>query len=162
VAARIKEARERRGWSQQKLADRLGIARPTVTKIEQGGERASNLSVFNLFAFAVALGVAPVHLLVPLEDDDAVQIAPDVDPLPAPIARAWIRGAYMLRDSDAQAWIDNLPLEERKAFVAEALRRHGVEVNTDELSAGEKRPPQPGDILLTREGVVHFEEQTDD
>lgn len=122
VAQRIKEARKRRGWTQQQLADQLGVLRPTITKIEQGGDRAKNFSVFDLFAFAVALGVAPVHLLVPLDDEAEVQIADGRD-LPAPDARMWIRGWLLLDDSDPQAWFDNLPRAEQEAFVKLAVAR---------------------------------------
>ncbi|WOO97342.1 helix-turn-helix transcriptional regulator [Micrococcus terreus] len=32
----LKEARERAGWSQQRLADELGVSRQTVISIEKG------------------------------------------------------------------------------------------------------------------------------
>lgn len=32
----LKEARERAGWSQQRLADALGVSRQTVISIEKG------------------------------------------------------------------------------------------------------------------------------
>lgn len=127
VAERIKEARLRHGWSQQQLADRVGVKRPTITKIEQGGERAANFSIFDLFQYAAALGVAPVHLLVPHEDDDAVQIAAGRPPLSPGEAREWIRGFHILDDSDPQAWFDNLPRKER-----EGIQNLAVAAATDE------------------------------
>jgi transcriptional regulator with XRE-family HTH domain len=33
---RLKELRQRRGWTQQQLAERAGIAKPTVGDLEQG------------------------------------------------------------------------------------------------------------------------------
>jgi transcriptional regulator with XRE-family HTH domain len=132
VARRIKEARKRRGWTQQQLADRLGVQRPTITKIEQGGDRAKNFSVFDLLAFASALGVAPVHLLVPLEDEAEVRIADNRDPLPAPIARQWIRGFHLLDDSDFQAWFDQLPRSEVFAMLKAGFAAQGRVFNEDE------------------------------
>lgn len=35
----IKEARERRGWSQKDLGDRIGISQPAIKKIEDGATR---------------------------------------------------------------------------------------------------------------------------
>src|SRR6266511_1852291 len=68
-ARRVKEARKRRDWSQQTLADRLTelgypMTRVVLTKLEAGKRQAT---LEDIFAFAVALGVAPVHLLVALD-----------------------------------------------------------------------------------------------
>jgi transcriptional regulator with XRE-family HTH domain len=96
VARRIVEAREARGWKQAELAERLEEvgylkSRSTVTKLEGG--RYRGISIDDVFAFAAALGVSPVHLLTPLEDEVIVAVTPSVH-LPAAHARAWIRGGY--------------------------------------------------------------------
>jgi len=39
LAARLREARESRGWTQQQIADRLGMARTTIVAIEKGERR---------------------------------------------------------------------------------------------------------------------------
>lgn len=36
LAKRVKELRKQKGWSQQKLAEKTGLAFNTITKIEQG------------------------------------------------------------------------------------------------------------------------------
>jgi transcriptional regulator with XRE-family HTH domain len=86
------------GWSQTRLAAELAEigypkSRPTLTKLEGGQYR--NVSVDDLFALAAALGVPPVHLLTPLEDDAPVAITPTVSH-PAALARKWIRGLVSL------------------------------------------------------------------
>jgi transcriptional regulator with XRE-family HTH domain len=36
LAKRVKEFRQQKGWSQQKLAEKTGLSFNTITKIEQG------------------------------------------------------------------------------------------------------------------------------
>jgi transcriptional regulator with XRE-family HTH domain len=98
-ARRVKEARQRLGWTQQQLADRLSelglpMDRTTIVKLEQG-KRAQLAPVDKVFALAGALGVPPLHLLVPLEDEAEVAVTPKVS-LPAPVARGWIRGTQVV------------------------------------------------------------------
>src|SRR5262245_255345 len=100
LAARVVAARKRRGLTQQQLADRLGeilgrrVDRVTISKLEAGGTR-SDASVEELFGLAIALNVGPVHLLVPLDDDEAVDVVPELT-VPAPLMRDWIRGGRPL------------------------------------------------------------------
>lgn len=118
-----------RAWSQQDLANRLEelkypMARSTITKIEGGGKRAENASVTDVLALAAALGVAPVHLLVPLEDDVHLQITPGNE-LPAPLARAWIRGQLPIdftpAEDDLRTFLREQPKHELQALVERAL-----------------------------------------
>ena len=60
LAARLREAREARGWTQQQVADRLGMARTTVVAIEKGERR---LKPQELVAIAALLG-SPVSDLL--------------------------------------------------------------------------------------------------
>lgn len=46
----LKEARERAGWSQQRLADELGVSRQTVISIEKGRYDPSLPLAFRLAA----------------------------------------------------------------------------------------------------------------
>ncbi len=112
IARRIEEVRKRvRGWSQQDLADavadiggaRGSLTRTALAKIEAGGTRAANLSVEHLLVIAAALGVAPVDLFIPIDEDlpdrpsPRLKITPGNDARPAVTvtadhARAWVTG----------------------------------------------------------------------
>jgi|GEM_PF-2991380 transcriptional regulator with XRE-family HTH domain len=124
---RVEEARKRRGWTQEQLAAelrRLGSkgSRSTVAKIEGRGQRATYAKIEDLFAFAAALGVPPVHLLVPLEDATTVALTPRVR-VPAPAARKWIRGELlavpMVLDVDPR----DIPESELVGILEEGLSR---------------------------------------
>lgn len=87
------------------------------------GERAQTAPLDKVFVLAAALGVPPIHLLIPLEDEAAVQIAPGkpYKSIPAPLARAWIRGEIVLPASDMN-WSE-LPESELRRLVEQALTR---------------------------------------
>jgi Zn-dependent peptidase ImmA (M78 family)/DNA-binding XRE family transcriptional regulator len=53
LAARLREAREARGWTQQQLAERLGMARTTIVAIEKGERRLRPQEIID---FASLLG----------------------------------------------------------------------------------------------------------
>jgi transcriptional regulator with XRE-family HTH domain len=61
VGARIRQRRTARGWSQATLAERAGLGRVTVARIELGTQDAS---LTTLGALATALGV-PLRSLLP-------------------------------------------------------------------------------------------------
>jgi transcriptional regulator with XRE-family HTH domain len=110
AAAQVREWRKRRGLSPADLAARceaLGAGDMTenvIENIESRSARASKrprpVTVDELLTLAIALNVAPVHLLVPVNDPDA----------PYPViggvrarrfgVRAWIRGVGPI-DPDA-------------------------------------------------------------
>jgi hypothetical protein len=62
--------------------------RESLSKLESG---RYGVSINDVFALAAALGLNPVHLLTPLEDDATVAVTNRVL-LPAKNVRAWIRG----------------------------------------------------------------------
>lgn len=57
---RVREARRRKGWSQERLAEECGLHRTYVGGIERG-ER--NPSLVNIVRLAETLGVSPGTLL---------------------------------------------------------------------------------------------------
>jgi transcriptional regulator with XRE-family HTH domain len=99
--ARLREVRRFKGWTQQQLASALAdvgvdLGEPAVTRLERG---ARGVSLDDVIAIAAVLGVSPLHMIVPLENDVTADLAPQ---LPAPVAdaRAWFRGQRPLRESD--------------------------------------------------------------
>lgn len=62
VGSAVREARHRRGWSQEQLAEATGLHRTYVGSLERG-ER--NVGVLNLYLLADALAVKPGELLPP-------------------------------------------------------------------------------------------------
>lgn len=123
---RVEEWRRRRGWTQEQLAAKLReleypMVRATVAKIEGRGSRAANARLEDVLAFALALGVAPVHLIVPDDDEAALAIAPNRPEL-APVARAWIRGDWPLGDADANAYLTDETPDSRRERAAELTK----------------------------------------
>lgn len=56
LAKRVKEFRNQKSWSQQKLAEKTGLSFNTITKIEQGIGNSPTLKT--LLKLADAFGVA--------------------------------------------------------------------------------------------------------
>lgn len=78
VGAAIRAERDRLGITQDDLAQRLGMSRPSVANIEKGRQQ---ISVAQLLSFSKALGVAAASLL-PTDTDDYLQ-APLAHKFPA-------------------------------------------------------------------------------
>jgi transcriptional regulator with XRE-family HTH domain len=119
---RVREARDGRGWTQQQLADRMTergypIDRTMVLRVEKGRK---HVSLREVFAFAVALDVDPLHLIIPLEDDAPVAITERVT-LPAVTARKWIRGELLVPFVSGD--LRQLPRSELRALVWQEVTR---------------------------------------
>jgi transcriptional regulator with XRE-family HTH domain len=101
---RMREVRERRGWTQEKLAERLRelgapMDRATLARTE-GGKRG--LSLDEALTISAALGPSPLHMFVPLRDEP-VQLAPELVTRPR-IVRQWVRGQGSLREEDNRTY----------------------------------------------------------
>jgi transcriptional regulator with XRE-family HTH domain len=57
LAKRIKELREKAGWSQQKLAEEAGLSYNTITKIEQGSAKQPVIQTMVKIADALGVGL---------------------------------------------------------------------------------------------------------
>ncbi|WP_419994760.1 helix-turn-helix domain-containing protein [Streptomyces boninensis] len=139
IAERVREARARHGFTAQILADKLkhvGVPwdRATVTKVETG--RRQNITVVELLALARVLDVAPVHLLVPVDDrpyqvtpgHEAREGSPAVEPevRDAARVRAWVRGEEPLPSTDRRIFRSEVPLDEmRPTTTVRFGGRHG-------------------------------------
>ena len=64
LADKIIDLRKKNGWSQEELAEKLGVSRQAVSK---WGSGASDPSTTNLIALAKLFGVAPEDLLREVE-----------------------------------------------------------------------------------------------
>lgn len=62
VGRNVRDLREKRGWTQERLAEKSGFSQQYISGLEQGRRNPTVVSVFEL---AQALGVTPVDLLSP-------------------------------------------------------------------------------------------------
>lgn len=108
VADQIRALRDRRGISQQQLADTLVVPQSTVARIESGRR---TISVGELLRIAWALDVAPVHLLAASFRPQDVPIQGGLGLSPKD-AREWIRGETPIPGGDHRAYYDNISEEE--------------------------------------------------
>jgi transcriptional regulator with XRE-family HTH domain len=60
LMVRVRQEREKRGWSQRKLSERSGVPQPTISRIEAGVRK---LDLVALEKIAKAFGVPPLRLL---------------------------------------------------------------------------------------------------
>jgi transcriptional regulator with XRE-family HTH domain len=128
VARRVRALRERHGWSQQDLVDKLKnfgmpIDRSAVARLENG-RRAVSLEEAMRLAFA--LNVAPVHLLVDPDSDEPIVpvVGHELEPW---AARAWIRGQKPIMWQEPRVYFSEIPKSE-----FEAMRAGTVDVEQDE------------------------------
>jgi transcriptional regulator with XRE-family HTH domain len=112
-----------RGYmSQQQLAEKIDESQSTVARIESGDR---SITIEELFKIALALDVAPVHLLGAGFVGDSVPIAGKVRVKPSE-ARAWIRGKHPINRPGAdfrKFLFENIPDDEaEELFTAKRTR----------------------------------------
>ncbi len=117
VAERVRAVREAKRWHQQDLADRLAALgaptdRATVARTENS---TRGLSLDDMLLYAAALDVSPLHLFIPLEDDQEIQVTPTLS-VPAARARKWVRGHDPLPNQDPKTYRTELPRAEWDAW----------------------------------------------
>lgn len=119
VARRVRDVRKSQGLNASDLAQRcldLGVPHltaATISNIETGrrdddGRRRRTVSVDELFALAAALDVAPVHLLVPLNDEVPYQVHPGREENSYDV-RDWVRGLALLPGADPRVFWSEVP-----------------------------------------------------
>lgn len=118
IARRVSALRQRKGLNRQQLGEAMtacGVEwnRFTVSSLENG--KRQNVSVTELLALARVLDVAPVHLLVPLEDEQPYQVTP-TEVLPAHRVRPWVRGIVPLPGTDTRIFQTEVPLPELRGW----------------------------------------------
>jgi transcriptional regulator with XRE-family HTH domain len=67
IGRRVAELRRGRGWTQEKMAERIGTSVQWLSRIEGGGE---NVTIDTIVGLANALGVGVIELLEPPEQED--------------------------------------------------------------------------------------------
>ena len=130
VAARVREVRKKRGMTVADLAARCAdMGAPELTaqalyKLESrrpGKLRPRPVTVDELLTLAVALNVAPVHLLVPIDDPRALYPVVGGVLVDRFGARAWIRGIGPIDpDADPREFDAEVP---RGEFYSPAFTR---------------------------------------
>lgn len=142
VAKRVREVRRRRGLTAQQMADKLteqGVRwdRYTVNKLESG--KRQNLTLAEWLALAVVLNVAPVHLLLPIDDDEgAYQVTPERTN-PVDNTRGWIRGHWPLPGANVIQYQGEMPeIEQGRMYLPPTKdktdRINAIEASMHQLS----------------------------
>jgi transcriptional regulator with XRE-family HTH domain len=109
---RLRELRQRRGWTQAQLGKKAGFERTTITKIENGTR--GDVSISQLFKFAEVLGTSPIFLLTPENPLHDVQLSPGGQAFSGWEVRRWIRGmpAPGASVSERYSFYSDLPKDE--------------------------------------------------
>jgi transcriptional regulator with XRE-family HTH domain len=98
---RLRLVRRLKGWTQQELAAAMAeagvdLGEPAITRMERG---TRGVSLDEAIALAAVLGVSPLHMIVPLDNDAQLDVTPGIT-VPVLDARSWVRGQRPLREDD--------------------------------------------------------------
>jgi transcriptional regulator with XRE-family HTH domain len=151
VARRMKEVRRRRGYSAAQLAERMRAAgvewdRNIVANLETG--RRASVDVAELLALAYVLAVAPVHLLIPTDDELAPYHVTPSSAVRAGRARAWVRGDDPL-STDRRDYYSEVPEHE---WTPPARREGPLSVSERQAIVEELERRGLGDLRVEQEG----------
>jgi transcriptional regulator with XRE-family HTH domain len=113
LAAELPNVRKRQGLTAEDLALRVKLHggkldRAAISKIEN---RLRDVSLDDAILLAVALGISPLHLFVPRDDDAFVAVAPAWN-VAAALARRWVRGEQPLQFQDDRVYRTEVPESE--------------------------------------------------
>lgn len=125
----LPDIRARQQLTLQDLGERIigdlggKLDRAAISKIEN---RSRGVSLDEAVLLAIALDVAPVHLIIPREDDQKVTLAPNVT-VTAAQAREWLRGQRALPGGDDQTYRTEVPKSEWQKGNARVVRAEDEE-----------------------------------
>lgn len=115
IGRRVRQVRDRRGWSARELAERCasagmpGLDRSKITNIEN--ERRARVGVDEWLTLAYVLDVAPVHLLVPLAVEELYAFTPTMLTYSGRV-RQWVRGHYPAPQTSGRLFFSEVPERE--------------------------------------------------
>lgn len=100
--------------TKKELADRLlelehKLHRVVLGQIEQGGTRAQNVSLEDVFAIAYALGVPPIQMMFPYKASTRVRIVGSKPAIAPSDLYDWISGYAPLNEADQLTYRLELP-----------------------------------------------------
>jgi len=75
---RLKELRQRTGWTQYQLAQVSGVPRQVIARLESGERQSENMTVGVAKKLARVLGVSVDHFIGMYEEESKLQPAPSV------------------------------------------------------------------------------------
>jgi transcriptional regulator with XRE-family HTH domain len=173
---RMREVREKANISQVQLSERLAalgvdLSRKALIELERRPPRR-RVSLDEALAIAAALGVAPIHLMVPFESeavlsDDAAEegifdptaslSVGNLTMIPI-VARKWIRGTAIYPEAPLELWHRFYCIEVPPA-VRYRLRELAAYARTHKEKLGRwKLPPMevPNEERATERGVPGF------
>lgn len=61
IARRVREARDARGWSQEEFAERAGVSRPSIARIERGDDVSTATLVKVTGALGLSVDIRPTE-----------------------------------------------------------------------------------------------------
>src|SRR5262245_60670882 len=116
---RLTQVRTKRGITKAALSRRLDelghpLHRVVLGEIEAGGTRARNVSLEDVLAIAYALGVPPLQMMFPYDDETRVRIVSNRPPVEPDQLRLWIWGAHggNIEEADEVTYMLELPEKE--------------------------------------------------
>ena len=166
--AKLRLARQARGFSQQQLAGMAGVSRQAVSAVESGQSdpslrvalalaQALGMTVEELFGSAETIPLVPARPVGPLGPAGRVELAPIGDIVVAlPLAGATVSRAGFL---PPQGWRPGLPAGEVAPGLARGTAAGEAAASTAgarPAGRGERTPPRPGRRLADRAAAAHL------
>jgi transcriptional regulator with XRE-family HTH domain len=162
-AGQLKRIRTRHEWTQRQLADRLAelgypIDRPTLSKLERGGERARNVKLEEVLAIAYALDVSPYHLIAPYSMESRLEVVPKERPFVPGVVRRWLAADDELPGQDLPGqdprffftelppeYIDEVRAQARELKLGGRTTAQAVAMRQEMIEKGEAPPIIPNE-----------------
>jgi len=145
MTRRMRELRERRGWTAEQLASRCAeVGMPSLTRSVianvESGRRQGGFTIEEMLTLAYVLDVAPVYLFLPVEAA-LVSVTPKWV-TSVGYVREWVRGNYPLPGQDPRLYQTQRPETEWNAEKS-AVDRPPL-ASREEIKRWLEGPPKKG------------------